>query len=707
MVSKVRPIQNSLSPVKLTLLEGEKTALKQAAKGFPFSSNNPGWIVKRIGGAEPVSVYENCREQLVPLWQPWFTATAKIPPCEFKPHFVLVWSGKHADGYITNTHLKCLQQPCPKRYNPLRPIDYEYLAKNLPDYASFVEASEDNYEAVLYSEHPPPPPATPPPSEAPDTEESPAAFHSAESSPVPVTATTSTAPKTFRPPSTSSEEDDEEEDDNDEEEESEEEDSETPVPFHVTYAALAEALPAVTSLCRSGHSTPTTTLTLSSRRALTPLPIPRELEDMSVAQRSDNEPPTSTLSPSLLSPPTSLPLVQQDPVTEPTKPIPEFSMSDPTLLKLLAEQQETTRRIQQSLDKLTAAKTASTRSPVKAPEPFKGDSGDTQHFLRYFTKWASADSELKGDDKKWISAALSYLQGAAASWAVQYLDQIADAAQKAAHPWPFNGDWSAFVVAFKKRFQPADQEKAAEAQLEALTQGKQSASQFAAKFMEIFPRTGLSQKDGMARFRRKLSTNDRLMLDLISITKPDDAKPKTLQDYCDIVNQNDFTFHGSSTSFLTPTTSSRSTPARDPYAMDIDATRVGPSGRSREDFLQAMRGRCFGCGSSAHIKKDGNHGSLRCNHCQRLGHSANICQDKFMGYPPGPGLTQRRRVAATQEAPFSLFNDSSTATVASTSAAPALPNFSIADLLAIQQKQQETLARLEQFQKQDFGEGCL
>ncbi|KAG2007370.1 hypothetical protein CC2G_015064 [Coprinopsis cinerea AmutBmut pab1-1] len=667
-----------------------------------------------------------CREQLVLLWQLWFSDTVKIS-CAGYPHFFASSKDLNPDKWFgIDCHLdskeevvECDSSPCPYRLS-LRPTFHQLRRLQTASFYAAVCTSDNAVKAREFAESrkeeskKKSPPVTPPPTVTQLLpEDSPQSFHSADSTPAPVTATTSTAPKSFRPPSTSSEEDSEEEDDNDKENESEEEDSETPVPFHVTYAALAEALPAVTSLRRSGHSTPTTALTLTPRRALTPLPIPRELEDTSVAQRSDNEPPTSTLSPSLLSPPTSLPLVQQGPVTKPAKPTPDPSMSDPTLLKLLAEQQETTRRIQQSLDKLTAAKTASTRSPVKAPEPFKGDSGDTQRFLRYFTNWASAESELKGDDKKWISAALSYLQGAAASWAVQYLDQIAaheaaaDAAQKAAHPWPFNGDWSAFVVAFKKRFQPADQEKAAEAQLEALTQGKQSASQFAAKFMEIFPRTGLSQKDGMARFRRKLSTNDRLMLDLIAITKPDDAKPKTLQDYCDIVNQNDFTFHGSSTSFLTPTTSSRSAPARDPYAMDIDATRVGPSGRSREDFLQAMRGRCFGCGSSAHIKKDGNHGSLRCNHCQRLGHSANVCQDKFMGYPPGRGLTQRRRVAATQEAPFSLFNNSSTATVASTSSAPALPNFSIADLLAIQQKQQETLARLEQFQKQDFGEGCL
>ncbi|EAU82797.2 hypothetical protein CC1G_10916 [Coprinopsis cinerea okayama7 len=121
-----------------------------------------------------------------------------------------------------------------------------------------------------------------------------------------------------------------------------------------------------------------------------------------------------------------------------------------------------------------------------------------------------------------------------------------------------------------------------------------------------------------------------------------------------------------------------------------------------------MRGRCFGCGSSAHIKKDGNHGSLRCNHCQRLGHSANVCQDKFMGYPPGRGLTQHRRVAATQEAPFSLFDDSSTpaATIAATSPAPPAAtssNVSLADLLVAQKNQQDILERLKKIQQQ----GCI
>ncbi|KAG2007545.1 hypothetical protein CC2G_015239 [Coprinopsis cinerea AmutBmut pab1-1] len=636
------------------------------------------------------------------LWQLWFSDTVKIS-CAGYPHFFASSKDLNPDKWFgIDCHLdskeevvECDSSPCPYRLS-LRPTFHQLRRLQTASFYAAVCTSDNAVKAREFAESrkeeskKKSPPVTPPPTVTQLLpEDSPQSFHSADSTPAPVTATTSTAPKSFRPPSTSSEEDSEEEDDNDKEDETEEEDSETPVPFHVTYAALAEALPAVTSLRRSGHSTPTTALTLTPRRALTPLPIPRESEDTSVAQRSDNEPPTSTLSPSLLFPLTSLPLVQQDPVTEPAKPIPDFSMSDTTLLKLLAEQQETTRRIQQSLDKLTAAKTASTRSPVKAPEPFKGDSGDTQRFLRYFTNWASAESELKGDDKKWISAALSYLQGAAASWAVQYLDQIAaheaaaDAAQKAAHPWPFSGDWSTFVAAFKKRFQPADQEKAAEAQLEALTQGKQSASQFAAKFMEIFPHRSIPEG----------CSNDRLMLDLIAITKPDDAKPKTLQDYCDIVNQNDFTFHGSSASFLTPTASSRSAPARDPYAMDIDATRVGPSGRS-------VRTSCKQCVDDALVADPPPTSRRTATTAHFVATTASVSATPLT-------LTQRRRVAATQEAPFSLFDDSSTpaATIAATSPAPPAAtssNVSLADLLAAQKNQQDILERLEKIQQQGF-----
>ncbi|KAG2010655.1 hypothetical protein CC2G_013457 [Coprinopsis cinerea AmutBmut pab1-1] len=110
------------------------------------------------------------------------------------------------------------------------------------------------------------PPVTPPPTVTQLLpEDSPQSFHSADSTPAPVTATTSTARSPFALRQHHLKKTVRKEGDNDKEDESEEEDSETPVPFHVTYAALAEALPAVTSLRRSGHSTPTTALTLTPR----------------------------------------------------------------------------------------------------------------------------------------------------------------------------------------------------------------------------------------------------------------------------------------------------------------------------------------------------------------------------------------------------------------------------------------------------------
>ncbi|KAG2002638.1 hypothetical protein CC2G_004807 [Coprinopsis cinerea AmutBmut pab1-1] len=492
----------------------------------------------------------------VSLWQLWFSHTAKIPPCEFRPHFVIHRpnTSHYRDGYIG-------KKPA--------------LSDTL-----ILEASINNYRTVLYSAHPSPspsaPPATPPPAtDQPLPEESPQAFHSAESSPAPTAKTA----KGYTLPTDSSEESDTQETAVNPSA------LQTPIeqsPALALDAALAKltaSTPVTTHhrISGSGSATPRPSLKQPIRSPL-PASNPQKEEVSSDTQRSDIAPSTST---------TSQLSSTLSPVTNPRT---TSVMSDPTLTKLLQEQQRTTQLIQASLDKLTAAKSASTRSPVKEPEPFKGEPGDAQRFIRFFSNWAASNSELKDNDKKWISSALSYLQGNTRSWALQYLDKIAEheaAAtdeDKAKKPWPFGGKWSEFVIAFNKRFQPADQEKAAEAQLEALTQGKKSASQFAAEFMEVFPRTGLSQKDGMARFCRKLNNRDHIMLDLIVVTKPADSKPKTLQDYCDIVNENDFTFSNGSTPFSAPS-ATRSTPARDPFAMDIDATRVGPNGKSRDDFL--------------------------------------------------------------------------------------------------------------------------
>jgi hypothetical protein len=71
--------------------------------------------------------------------------------------------------------------------------------------------------------------------------------------------------------------------------------------------------------------------------------------------------------------------------------------------------------------------------------------------------------------------------------------------------------------------------------------------------------------------------------------------------------------------------------------MDVDATHT------REEFLRRMRGKCFGCGSSAHTKKDGSHDRDLCAYCKHVGHREVACMDKFLGRPKG------QKAAATGE----------------------------------------------------------
>ncbi len=52
-----------------------------------------------------------------------------------------------------------------------------------------------------------------------------------------------------------------------------------------------------------------------------------------------------------------------------------------------------------------------------------------------------------------------------------------------------------------------------------------------------------------------------------------------------------------------------------------------------------MKGRCFGCRSKDHTKKEGNHNSDVCNHCKKVGHRVPVCFTKYIG-KPGPALAK-------------------------------------------------------------------
>ena len=330
-------------------------------------------------------------------------------------------------------------------------------------------------------------------------------------------------------------------------------------------------------------------------------------------------------------------------------------------------------------------------STMPRPAPFKGGAKDARRFLRYFNLWAGAqgmplnDTDPSNGRKAmrpadWISHALAFMEGEAALWALPYLKKIedhVDSAQKhrtdtsvVVSDYPFdNGNWESFKKAFSDRFQAIDDSLAATRELVALTQGKQSAAEYAARFQEIAGRTNFSDADLQVRFRSGLNPATQLLLAQGTLDAA--TRPTTLDEL--IARIVALEAHIASITGRGPTVNPPNTSStrRDPYAMEIDATRTTGRGRTREDYFAAMSRRCFGCGGEGHSKRDCTATQkIICPYCGRRGHKEAVCQDKFTGVPRGRGRNSAR-VAATSTTPtteFSLFPEEAPA--ASTSTAP-------------------------------------
>ena len=123
---------------------------------------------------------------------------------------------------------------------------------------------------------------------------------------------------------------------------------------------------------------------------------------------------------------------------------------------------------------------------------------------------------------------------------------------------------------------------------------------------------------------------------------------------------------------------------RDPNAMEVDASRPGNSSqekRTRNSYLQFMKGKCFGCGSTQHNKKDRNHEHDICNHCGKTGHRSPVCFNKYMGKPAtakAAATTENASSSSTPNGP----STSSKATASATTTTSAQGSKTQADLLA-------------------------
>ena len=117
-------------------------------------------------------------------------------------------------------------------------------------------------------------------------------------------------------------------------------------------------------------------------------------------------------------------------------------------------------------------------------------------------------------------------------------------------------------------------------------------------------------------------------------------------------------------------------------AMEVNASHQGNPNekKTHKSYLASMKGRCFGCRSKEHNKKDGNHERDVCHHCGKAGHRSTVCFSKYMGKPAAA------KVAATDTSTSGPNSNgpstSSKAVATTTTSTPAKDSKTQADLLA-------------------------
>ena len=351
--------------------------------------------------------------------------------------------------------------------------------------------------------------------------------------------------------------------------------------------------------------------------------------------------------------------------------------------------------------------TSSQKNVMQKPAKYNGrTSADAQRFMATFAAWADGESSLHNvtagqrvhDESKWICTALSYLEDDAAIWATPSLEALGTG-----NP-PFGGLWNTFKAEFQKSFKTINKVADAKVNLENLFQKSQTVGQYYAKFQTLTSRTGYSAQDLRDRFYKHLAD---CVKDQLALTN----SPKgTLEELVTTATEIDTRIHereaekardsgkhtGSST---IPRFHAHTHPFADQsMAMEIDASQSSPPGCTREDFQKHMAGRCYGCGSKDHQKKDGGHDRSLCDWCGRTGHLSGVCQDWFMGKPKGQAQAQ---IAASNSSPAQT-HPSTPDLSHPASPAPAIdPQITAAsaDQLAIQIKQleQQMKALMESF----------
>ncbi|KAK1217616.1 hypothetical protein PQX77_019725 [Marasmius sp. AFHP31] len=304
---------------------------------------------------------------------------------------------------------------------------------------------------------------------------------------------------------------------------------------------------------------------------------------------------------------------------------------------------------------------------IAKPAVFKGDADDVARFLPMFRNWATEQKALrikagqgvtpedveKLDNKKTIQSALSFCEGGKAGrWAANYLKQANASMTDATVQFPFEGRWEVFEKQFKVRFGATNEKVDAIRELEHMKQGNKAVTLYCQEFRDAGAKTGLSDADLMIRFRSGLNPEVKKLLVTMDLAQGD---PKDLDDLEDRSCRAERALEAEGFSTRKRTETYTTTISATVPAHATQNNPVGGNGKTREDFMRAMRNRCYGCGATDHTKAQGNHGQEQCHHCKRFGHRTSVCQDKFLGRMPGLGLRPARVARINSAVPFTLF----------------------------------------------------
>ena len=278
-----------------------------------------------------------------------------------------------------------------------------------------------------------------------------------------------------------------------------------------------------------------------------------------------------------------------------------------------------------------------TKVAVSKPKAWNGKGGsmEARHFLAAFYNYAQNEGETLNDwdattlswdqnDDKWIAAILNLMEDEARTWALPYLEMLALGRH------PFSGLYRNFTDAFTKRFAPLNSTEAARDVLKALKQGKSSMAEYISKFDQYIQQTGWSDADHQTRFYNGLTEGVKDALTFTDRPTTTLNELKTASHIFDQrIRQRNAEKGGKPAQPLHLSPHS----AKDPNVMDVDTSRQSDNKevRNRKTYTSFMRGKCFGCGSLDHTKKEGGHKRNICNHCKKVGHCSPVCMAKYLG----------------------------------------------------------------------------